>query len=72
LGKAIFFGFRPSLGWFITAVLVNVIYIPLVKEPGLARRFGGDYLRYKERYPRWIPRLKPWVGLPRNGEFIER
>jgi protein-S-isoprenylcysteine O-methyltransferase Ste14 len=66
LGEAVFFGSLPLLGWFATVVLVNVIYIPLVEEPGLAQRFGDDYLRYKDSVPRWIPRLKPWRGLSRN------
>ena len=38
-------------------VAVNMVYLPLVEEPALARRFGDDYLRYMERVPRWLPRL---------------
>ena len=41
-------------------MMVNVVYIPLSEEPGLAKRFGDDYLTYKQNVPRWIPRLKPW------------
>ena len=37
LGEAVFFGSLPLLGWFAAAVLLNVIYIPLVEEPGLAQ-----------------------------------
>ena len=62
LAEAIFFGSWWLSGWFGVFVLVNAIYIPLVEEPGLAERFGDDYLRYKENVPRWIPRLKPWRG----------
>ena len=69
LGEAVFFGSLPLLGWFAAAVLLNVIYIPLVEEPGLAKRFGEDYLRYKENVPRWIPRLTPWEGLPSAEEL---
>jgi hypothetical protein len=36
------------------------VYIPFFEEPGLERRFGGDYTRYRENVPRWIPRLTPW------------
>jgi protein-S-isoprenylcysteine O-methyltransferase Ste14 len=68
LGEAVFFGCLPLLGWLAVAVLVNVIYIPLSEEPGLAKRFGDDYLLYKENVPRWIPRLTPWEGLPESGK----
>jgi protein-S-isoprenylcysteine O-methyltransferase Ste14 len=43
---------------------VNAIYIPLLEEPGLERRFGADYVLYKRNVPRWIPRLRAWSGPP--------
>ena len=52
----------PLLGLFAFGVIINVIYIPLSEEPGLARRFGDDYLEYKRNVPRWVPRLTPWEG----------
>jgi protein-S-isoprenylcysteine O-methyltransferase Ste14 len=63
LGEAVFFESRGLLVWFGVYVLVTVIFIPLVEEPGLARRFGDDYLLYKRHVPRWIPRWRPWEGL---------
>ncbi len=60
LGEAILLGSAPLWGWFLIALLLNLTYIPLVEEPGLARRFGEDYALYRENVPRWIPRLKPW------------
>ena len=68
LGEAVFFTSLWLLGWFAAAVLLNVTYIPLVEETGLAQRFGDDYLRYKENVPRWIPRLTPWEGLPNDQD----
>ena len=38
--------------------LVNAIYFPLVEEPGLQRRFGAEYEEYRERVPRWLPRVR--------------
>ena len=38
----------------------NMIYFPLVEEKGLEKRFGQDYLLYKQNVPRWIPRVMPW------------
>jgi protein-S-isoprenylcysteine O-methyltransferase Ste14 len=28
----------------------------------MQKRFGNDYLTYKQHVPRWVPRLKPWEG----------
>jgi protein-S-isoprenylcysteine O-methyltransferase Ste14 len=63
LGEAIFFGSLSLLGLFAFGLVLNLIYIPLSEEPGLAKRFGDDYLLYKRNVPRWIPRLTPWEGL---------
>jgi protein-S-isoprenylcysteine O-methyltransferase Ste14 len=43
-------------------VAINALYLPVVEEPALARRFGADYERYTENVPRWRPRLRPWSG----------
>jgi protein-S-isoprenylcysteine O-methyltransferase Ste14 len=44
-------------GWF---VVLNAIYIPLIEEPRLVRRFGEEYERYRRAVPRWIPRRAAW------------
>ena len=57
-GQALFFrswGIAIELAMF---VVVNAIYFPLVEEPGLRRRFGADYEEYRERVPRWLPRVR--------------
>jgi protein-S-isoprenylcysteine O-methyltransferase Ste14 len=41
-------------------VAVNALYLPLVEEPALVRRFGSDYERYMANVPRWRPRPRPW------------
>ena len=69
LAEAIFFGSWWLLAWFGFALILNLIYIPLSEEPGLAKRFGQDYLLYKRNVPRWIPKLTPWQGLSQPGEF---
>jgi len=63
LGEAVLLGSGALLTWALFVALVNLIYIPLSEEPGLAARFGDDYLLYKQHVPRWIPRLKPWQAL---------
>jgi protein-S-isoprenylcysteine O-methyltransferase Ste14 len=59
LGEAFLAASLPLLGWAIFFVVGNAIYIPLAEEPGLVKRFGDDYLTYKQNVPRWIPTLKP-------------
>jgi protein-S-isoprenylcysteine O-methyltransferase Ste14 len=60
LGEALLFWSRGLLSWYAIFVVVNMIYMPLLEEPGLERRFGPEYLLYKQNVPRWIPQLKPW------------
>lgn len=45
------------LGWAALFVVVNHVYFVGVEEPGLERRFGAGYARYKASVPRWLPRL---------------
>ena len=33
--------------------------VTLYEEPGLRERFGGEYERYLDEVPRWLPRLRP-------------
>jgi protein-S-isoprenylcysteine O-methyltransferase Ste14 len=61
-GEALLLGSRQLLTWFSIALLINLIYIPLLEEPGLEKRFGQSYRLYKQNVPRWIPRLRPWDG----------
>ena len=59
-GEAILFRSYNLLAWLIVFLLINHIYFVLVEEPGLAKRFGGEYEIYKQNVPRWLPRLTPW------------
>jgi protein-S-isoprenylcysteine O-methyltransferase Ste14 len=61
LGEGVLLGSPQILGWFATFVALNAIFIPLVEEPDLARRFGDEYREYKRNVPRWVPRLRPWT-----------
>ena len=68
LGEAVLAASLPLLGMFALAVIVNAVYIPLSEEPGLAKRFGDDYLAYKQNVPRWVPRLRPWEAHGPDGD----
>ncbi len=63
LGEVLLFGSSALLWWFLFVVFVNLIYIPLLEEKGLEKRFGEAYRIYKKHVPRWIPRLRPWDGM---------
>jgi protein-S-isoprenylcysteine O-methyltransferase Ste14 len=60
LGEAAILGSTGVLIWFAVFFAVNAMYMPLVEEPGLVRRFGDEYERYRRHVPRWLPRLRPW------------
>lgn len=64
LGESLLFASPNLFAWFMVFVLINALYIPLLEEPGLERRFGQSYLVYKKNVPRWIPRREPWTDLP--------
>jgi protein-S-isoprenylcysteine O-methyltransferase Ste14 len=61
-GEAIAFWSTALALWALSVFAVNAVYLPLVEEPGLRRRFGPEYDRYRAHVPRWLPRLHPWHG----------
>jgi protein-S-isoprenylcysteine O-methyltransferase Ste14 len=58
--EATVLGSQGLVVWFAAVVAVNAVYIPLVEEPGLRRRFGEPYDRYRANVPRWVPRPRAW------------
>lgn len=53
--------------WAVVFLVMNLIYIPLVEEPQLERRFGGSYREYCRHVRRFVPRLRPWSPPERAG-----
>ncbi|MEQ9350730.1 MAG: isoprenylcysteine carboxylmethyltransferase family protein, partial [Alphaproteobacteria bacterium] len=43
------------LAWLAVFGLANGLYLPLVEEPRLARRFGDHWRDYAAHVPRWLP-----------------
>jgi protein-S-isoprenylcysteine O-methyltransferase Ste14 len=62
VGEALVLRSSPHAAWALAAAAVNAVYIPLLEEPQLERRFGDDYRRYCRHVPRLLPRLRPWDG----------
>jgi len=61
-GEAALLRSPAHLAWAALFLALDAVYIPLVEEPGLARRFGASYREYCAHVPRVIPRLRPWHG----------
>jgi protein-S-isoprenylcysteine O-methyltransferase Ste14 len=55
IGESISIGSIPLTIYTTAFILANLIYIPLVEEPKLEKKFGKEYLTYKKKIPRWIP-----------------
>jgi protein-S-isoprenylcysteine O-methyltransferase Ste14 len=62
LGEGLVLGSVAILTELAVFAAVNGLYMPLVEEPGLRRRFGAEYEAYARAVPRWIPRRTPWHG----------
>ena len=58
---------RPHAVWAACFVILNLVFIPLVEEPQLERRFGDSYREYRSHVRRFIPRLRPWSPAARRG-----
>jgi protein-S-isoprenylcysteine O-methyltransferase Ste14 len=56
-------GRAPSVfGVAFAAFFFSNLFVVFVEEPGLARRFGENYLAYKSRTNRWLPRFRAVSG----------
>jgi protein-S-isoprenylcysteine O-methyltransferase Ste14 len=60
-GETLVLGSPAILAELGIFALLNGLYIPLVEEPGLIRRFGDEYVAYRAAVPRWVPRRNPWT-----------
>jgi protein-S-isoprenylcysteine O-methyltransferase Ste14 len=60
IGESIVISSRPILLWAALVFIINTAYFMFSEEPGLEKRFGDEYRKYKKNVPRWIPRMRPW------------
>jgi protein-S-isoprenylcysteine O-methyltransferase Ste14 len=61
-GEALLLGSRGLALWAGLFLAINQLYFLILEEPGLERRFGESYRRYRAAVPRWLPRATPWTG----------
>jgi len=59
-GESTVLGSDNILAWAALMFVANHVYFIFFEEPGLERRFGEEYLRYKREVPRWLPRRRPY------------
>ncbi len=62
VGEVTVFRAPLLIAWLAVATLAILLFIPLIEEKRLARRFGAEYDSYRKAVPRWLPRLTPWDG----------
>jgi protein-S-isoprenylcysteine O-methyltransferase Ste14 len=60
LGEAAITASGWLLLWFAIFFMLQATSIRLSEEPHLTRRFGDEYVIYRQHVPRWIPRISAW------------
>jgi protein-S-isoprenylcysteine O-methyltransferase Ste14 len=60
LGEAAVTASGWLLLWFAIFMSFQAIAIRFWEEPHLTRRYGSEYLNYRQNVPRWIPRISAW------------
>jgi len=61
-GEVLLFHSRGLLLFAVLLWLGFHLFVSRYEELTLTRRYGDEYLRFKQNVPRWLPRLKPWQG----------
>lgn len=64
LGQVLLFGQAELVIYAALAWLVFHLFILSYEEPALGRQFPDEYEHYRRAVPRWLPRLRPWRGMP--------
>ena len=62
LGEALAFASWRVLAWAVIVFVLNTLYFMYAEEPGLEKRFGEEYRRYRRRVPRWLPHFTARQG----------
>jgi protein-S-isoprenylcysteine O-methyltransferase Ste14 len=72
LGEAVMFGSPALLIWFAAFFAINWVGFLVYEEPGLVRRFGGEYREFRRNVPRWLPRRTPWTPAGQGPGLADR
>ena len=60
IGEALLTASPPLLLWLSFFLIANMLYLPLVEEPQLLRRFGAEFEEYRRHVPPIWPDPIPW------------
>lgn len=60
LGEAFIFASFSILTWAISFLIINLVYMPLIEEKGMEKRFGMEFIEYKNNVRGWIPHFQPY------------
>lgn len=44
--------------WALVFFVINTVYFKLIEEKKLVKRFGDEYVNYRQNTPMWIPKIK--------------
>jgi protein-S-isoprenylcysteine O-methyltransferase Ste14 len=58
IGQALLFRSRALLEYTAAVFIFFFLFVFLYEEPTLARKFGQSYEKYRDRVPRWVPRIR--------------
>ncbi len=58
LGEAAVFHSLALAEWAVGLLVCANVFVLLVEEPTLKRKFGAEFEEYCRRVPRWIPHIK--------------
>lgn len=59
-GEAFLLNTISILIWAMLFFVINTLNFEFVEEPKLERKFGDDYVSYKNNVNRWIPKIKSY------------
>jgi len=66
IGEALLLGDERLFAWAAVLWLFFHLWVLIIEEPTLRHSFGDEYATFKANVPRWLPRLRPWNGLPKD------
>ena len=61
-GESAVYQSKVVVGYLIFIMTVINLFVRVVEEPDLERRFGSCYVAYKRQVARWVPRLPSGVS----------
>ena len=53
----------PYVAWYLVILAIGFhLRVISYEEPWLEKNFPSEWASYSANVPRWLPRLKPWLG----------